>query len=53
MHRLSDRGLEAETLAEADNAVPELLALLVVHEFVSETLLELRQLLFGRGARVR
>jgi hypothetical protein len=42
-----------KTLAESQYAVALLLALLVVHELVPETLLELGQLLFGRGARVR
>jgi hypothetical protein len=45
-------GLAAETPAERENAVPELLALLVVHEFVTETLLELHQALcFGGWMR--
>ena len=50
-----DRGLAslAETPAEGDNAVPKLQVLLVVHELVAVAFLELRQLLFGRGARVR
>jgi hypothetical protein len=40
--------LQAETLAEAEHAVAELLTILVVHELVGEALLELRQLLCGR-----
>jgi hypothetical protein len=41
-------GLAAELAAELEYAIAELLALVVVHELVSEALLELRQvLLFG------
>jgi hypothetical protein len=47
-----DRGLKGETPAEGQHAVVELLALLIVHEFVPKTLLELRQTLFlGRWGR--
>jgi hypothetical protein len=42
-------GLDPETPAQAEYTVAELLALLVVHELVPETLLEPSEALVGRN----
>jgi hypothetical protein len=44
-------GLEAETPAEPEHAVPKLLALLVVHQLVAVALLEAGETLLGGNLR--